>query len=66
MTPTGSARLRARLERDLSLDFIEAVPGWGGEGNINKALGWERFAEGIGTVPMRGLKCQIRKVADVR
>jgi len=65
-TPTGSARLRARLERDLSLDFIEAVPGWSGEGNINKALGWERFAEGIGTVPMRGLKCQIRKVADVR
>ena len=64
-TPTGSARLRARLERDLSPDFIEAVPGWGGEGNINMALGWERFAEGIGTVPMRGLKCQIRKVADV-
>lgn len=65
-TPTGSALLRARLERDLAPDFVEAVPGWGGAGNINNALGWERFAEGIGTVPMRGLKCQIGKVADVR
>jgi len=65
-TPTGSALLRARLESELSPDFVEAVPGWGGEGNINNALGWERFAEGIGTVPMRGLKCQIRKVADGR
>jgi len=65
-TPTGSALLRARLERELAPDFVEAVPGWGGAGNINNALGWDRFAEGIGTVPMRGLKCQVRKVADGR
>lgn len=65
-TSTGSALLRARLERELDPDFVEAVPGWGGEGNINNALGWDRFAEGIGTVPMRGLKCQVRKVADAR
>jgi len=63
-TPAGSARLHAKLERDLALNFVEAVPGWDGKGNINRALGWERFAEGIGTVPMRGLKCRIKKVSD--
>ena len=65
-TPTGSARLYAKLERDLARNFVEAVPGWEGEGNINRALGWERFADGIGTVPMRGLKCSVRKVDDAR
>lgn len=65
-TPTGSARLYAKLERDLALNFVEAVPGWDGEGNINRVLGWERFADGIGTVPMRGLKCSVRKVDDAR
>jgi anaerobic selenocysteine-containing dehydrogenase len=60
-TPTGSAWLRARLESGLEANFVEAVPGWEGRGNINRALGWEAFAEGIGTVPMRGLKCAIRK-----
>jgi len=63
-TPTGSAWLRARLESGLDPDFVEAVPGWEGRGNINRALGWEEFAEGIGTVPMRGIKCMIRKAAN--
>lgn len=60
-TPTGSAWLRARLESSLEPNFVEAVPGWEGRGNINRVLGWDEFAEGIGTVPMRGLKCTIRK-----
>ena len=63
-TTTGSALLNARLGSDIAPDFVEAVPGWGGEANINRALGWERFAEGIGTVPMRGLRCNIRKAAN--
>lgn len=65
-TRTGAARLRARLESGLAPEFVEAMPGWGGEANINRALGWERFADGIGTVPMRGLACDIRKVNDGR
>lgn len=60
-TPWGSARLRARLDPWVAEDFVQAVPGWEGEGNINRALGWENFAQGIGTVPMRGLKCGVRK-----
>jgi len=63
-TKTGSALLFAKLLTDISPDFVEAVPGWGGDANINKALGWEHFAEGIGTVPMRGLRCNIRKAPN--
>lgn len=65
-TPTGSARLHARLDPSVDEDFVQAVPGWEGEGNINAALGWENCAQGIGTVPMRGLKCGIRKVRHER
>jgi anaerobic selenocysteine-containing dehydrogenase len=66
ITPTGSARLHARLDPSVDEDFVQAVPGWEGEGNINSALGWENCAKGIGTVPMRGLKCGIRKVGHDR
>jgi anaerobic selenocysteine-containing dehydrogenase len=62
-TSTGKARLHASLDKFVDPDFVQAVPGWEGEANINLALGWNRCAEGIGTVPMRGLRCDIRKVA---
>lgn len=65
-TFTGSALMYAKLEPEVAPDFVQAVPGWEGRGNINYALGWENFAEGIGTVPMRGLRCGIRKVSDGR
>jgi len=65
-TPTGTARLYAKLEPEVAQDFIQAVPGWEGKGNINYALGWENFTQGIGTVPMRGLHCGVRKVSDER
>lgn len=61
-TRTGSAFLVARPIRGQAPGVVQAVPGWDGEGNINRTLGWECFAEGIGTVPMRGLVCDIRKV----
>ena len=65
-TQAGTARLYAKLEPEVAQDFIQAVPGWEGKGNINYALGWEYFAQGIGTVPMRGLRCGVRKVSDER
>lgn len=65
-TKTGRARLEAKPEAGIDSDIVEAVPGWEGEANINRALGWDRFAEGIGTVPMRGIPCRIKKVADGR
>lgn len=61
VTETGSAILRARLDPSISPDTVEAVPGWGGAANINTTIGWNEFAEGIGTVPMRGLRCDVRK-----
>jgi len=65
-TPAGSALMYAKLEPEVAPDFVQAVPGWEGKGNINFALGWDKFADGIGTVPMRGLRCGIRKVSDDR
>ncbi len=59
-TPYGWARFKARLDPSLDQRCVIAVPGWDGIGNINRALGWDTFAEGIGSVPMRGLRCRIR------
>jgi anaerobic selenocysteine-containing dehydrogenase len=58
-TPTGRACSRAVLTEGIAPDVVQAVPGWGGEQNINRVIPWEGFAEGIGTVPMRGLPCRL-------
>lgn len=60
-TRTGSAVGYAVPTLGLQPDVIQASPGWRGEENINAVIGWDQFAEGIGTVCMRGLLCRIRK-----
>lgn len=62
-TATGSATLFAFLTRGIHPDVVQATPGWRGEANINRVIPWNRFAEGIGSVPMRGIPCRIRKGA---
>jgi len=62
-THAGLTIMKAGLDDSLEVDTVVAVTGWGGTGNINLTTGWERFAKGIGTVPMRGLGCSIRKVS---
>ncbi|MBP1742424.1 MAG: hypothetical protein H6Q48_4717, partial [Deltaproteobacteria bacterium] len=42
-------------------DVVQATPGWRGKANINRVIPWNQFAEGIGSVPMRGILCRIRK-----
>ncbi len=60
-TRTGSARLFAVLTLGIHPDVVQATPGWRGKANINRVTSWERFAEGIGSVPMRGILCRVRK-----
>ena len=60
-TATGSATLFAVLTLGIHPDVVQAMPGWRGRANINRVIPWERFSEGIGSVPMRGILCRIRK-----
>ena len=60
-TGTGSAALFAVLTVGIHPDVVQAMPGWRGKANINRVTPWDRFAEGIGSVPMRGILCRVRK-----
>lgn len=62
-TATGSATLFAVLTLGIHPDVVQATPGWRGKANINRVTPWNRFAEGIGSVPMRGLLCRLKKGA---
>ena len=60
-TGTGSATLFAVLTLGIHPDVVQATPGWRGKANINRVIPWDRFAEGIGSVPMRGVLCRLKK-----
>lgn len=60
-TGTGSATLFAVITLGIHPDVVQATPGWGGKANINRVIPWNRFAEGIGSVPMRGVLCRLKK-----
>ena len=60
-TEAGSATLFAVLTLGIHPDVVQATPGWRGEANINRVIPWNQFAEGIGSVPMRGVLCRIRR-----
>jgi anaerobic selenocysteine-containing dehydrogenase len=60
-TETGSATLFAVLTLGIHPDVVQATAGWRGESNINRVIPWNQFAEGIGSVPMRGVLCRLRR-----
>jgi anaerobic selenocysteine-containing dehydrogenase len=64
-TRVGSATLHAVLTLGIHPDVVQATPGWRGEANINRVIPWDRFAEGIGSVPMRGVSCRVKKGSAV-
>jgi anaerobic selenocysteine-containing dehydrogenase len=64
-TRTGSATLHAVLTLGIHPDVVQATPGWRGKANINRVIPWDRFAEGIGSVPMRGVLCRVRRGSAV-
>jgi anaerobic selenocysteine-containing dehydrogenase len=65
-TRVGSATLHAVLTLGIHPDVVQATPGWRGEANINRVIPWDHFAEGIGSVPMRGVSCRVRRGSAVR
>jgi anaerobic selenocysteine-containing dehydrogenase len=58
-TPTGHATLFAVFTLGIHPEVVQTTPGWPGEANINRVIPWDRFAEGVGSVPMRGIRCRI-------
>jgi anaerobic selenocysteine-containing dehydrogenase len=60
-TGTGSATLFAFITLGIHPDVVQATPGWQGTANINRVIPWSRFAEWIGSVPMRGVRCRLKK-----
>jgi len=60
-TGTGAATLFACITLGIHPDVVQATPGWPGRANINRVIPWGRFAEGIGSVPMRGIRCRLEK-----
>lgn len=62
-TGVGDATLAAVLTRGIHPEVVQATPGWPGEANINRVIPWGRYAEGIGSVPMRGVRCRVRRGA---
>ncbi len=60
-TETGNATLFAVLTLGIHPEVLQATPGWRGEANINRVIPWNQFAEGIGSVPMRGVLCRVRR-----
>ncbi len=65
-TQTGSAELYAAFTLGIHPDVVQAMPGWWGRANINRVTSWKHFSEGIGSVPMRGLLCRVRKGSEPR
>ncbi len=61
-TPTGSATGYAVFTKGIHTDVIQATPGWWGRENINRVIPWGKYAQGVGTVPMRGILCRIKKI----
>jgi anaerobic selenocysteine-containing dehydrogenase len=60
-TAAGNATLYAVLTLGIHPDTVQATPGWRGRANINRVIPWTQFAEGIGSVPMRGIFCRLRR-----
>jgi anaerobic selenocysteine-containing dehydrogenase len=60
-TRVGNATLDAVFTLGIHPDVVQATPGWRGGANINRVTPWDTFAEGIGSVPMRGILCRLRK-----
>jgi len=60
-TRTGMAIGYAQYSYGIHPDVLQATPGWWEEDNINKITNWGEYSQGMGTVPMRGILCNIRK-----
>lgn len=62
VTEAGESTQHVVLSDGMAEGFIQVIPGWGGDGNINLTVPWKNFARGIGSVPMRYIRCRVDPV----
>ncbi len=60
-TPRGRAKFRARLTEGIGPKVVAVQHGWSGESNDNILTQDGNCADGIGTTPLRGLVCGVRR-----
>ncbi len=60
-SPHGKARFKAKLTEGINPMVVAVQHGWSDESNDNLLTQNEVCAEGIGTTPLRGLLCNIRR-----
>lgn len=63
-TEVGESVQYASLKVGIPKGVVQVIPGWEGEGNINLTVPWKNFAKGIGTVPMRNIRCKIELIEE--
>ncbi len=63
-TPYGKARFIAKLTEGIHPRVVGVQHGWDGEANDNLLTNNEVCAEGVGSTPLRGLLCNIRRASN--
>lgn len=64
--PGGEAYAYARYTIGLHPEVVQAISGWWNEFNINKTIGWDKYAAGVGSVVARGYWCNVTPYEDIR
>lgn len=65
-TAAGEAYAWARFTSGLKEDVVQTISGWWDEYNINRTVGWDKYAAGVGSVVARGYWCSLSGVEDER
>jgi anaerobic selenocysteine-containing dehydrogenase len=62
--PGGQAYAYARFSLGLHPQVVQAISGWWGQYNINRTIGWDKYAPGVGSVVARGYWCRVEKAQE--
>ncbi len=63
-SPRGQMKAIAFISHETRKEWIQVEPGWEGEWNVNRLTTQQYCAPLVGTYPMRGLLCSIRKATQ--
>jgi len=61
-SPRGSIEIKARLTEGIHPRVIQICPGWEGKANVNYLTDNKNCSPIVGTTPLRGLLCNIKKL----
>ena len=62
-SPRGQMKAFALISHETKKEWIQAGPGWEAEWNVNRLTTQQYCAPLVGTYPLRGLLCNVRKAS---